>query len=130
LCFDASPVFTIRSDPTRITHGYLVWPRVELANPRTAEWLNYVFFISVFWGLLNLMPVYPLDGGQITREILLRVDPSRGIQRSLWLSIFAAIALAALGLRLDSMLMAMLFGYMAFSNYATLESLRGRGPRW
>jgi Zn-dependent protease len=36
-------------------------------------------FVSIFWALLNLLPVYPLDGGQISRNLsrsLVAVKPS------------------------------------------------------
>ena len=31
--------------------------------------------ISLIWGLVNLLPVYPLDGGQIARSFLSMTDP-------------------------------------------------------
>jgi Zn-dependent protease len=29
-----------------------------------------LFFINMFWALINLLPIYPLDGGQISKESL------------------------------------------------------------
>lgn len=91
--------------------------------------LNDVFFIGIFWGLLNLLPIYPLDGGQIAREILLKANPRDGIQQSLWLSVFAAAGMAIFGyVQWNSVFMALFFGYLAFTSYSTLEAYRGRGP--
>ena len=28
-----------------------------------------LLFVNIFWGLVNLLPVFPLDGGQISREL-------------------------------------------------------------
>ena len=46
-----------------------------------------LLFINIFWGLVNLLPVYPLDGGQIAREVLGLVNPADGLRQSLWLSV-------------------------------------------
>jgi Zn-dependent protease len=40
-----------------------VVPRVFLPNGILDEFVFQVFFISVWWGLMNLLPVYPLDCG-------------------------------------------------------------------
>jgi Zn-dependent protease len=54
--------------------------------------------INLFWALLNLLPVFPLDGGQISREVCQAVSPQRGAAFAYGLSmvIAAAIALHAL----------------------------------
>ncbi len=47
--------------------------------------------------MFNLLPVYPLDGGQIAREILLKFSPAYGIRQSLVLSMSVAVVLAVVG---------------------------------
>jgi membrane-associated protease RseP (regulator of RpoE activity) len=79
--------------------------------------------VNVFWGVINLMPVYPLDGGNVTRYALLKADPWNGIRRSLWISVIAGAILAAVGLILfRSLFMALLFGFLAFQSYQSLQS--------
>ncbi len=94
-------------------------------------YLSYsLVWISVFWGVINLLPVYPLDGGQIARELFLLVDRGRGMELSLWLSVLAGTSLAAYALIVwGSIFITILFGYLAYASYATLEAYRG-GPRW
>jgi len=93
------------------------------------DFLYYVLFVCIFWGVINLLPVYPLDGGQIAREILLKVNPREGIRISLVLSMFTAVALAAIGLlQWRSPFVALFFGFMAYGSYAALQAYRGRGP--
>jgi stage IV sporulation protein FB len=95
------------------------------------EFLFQVLYISIVWGVVNLMPVYPLDGGQIAREILLVVNPRDGIRQSLVLSIITAAILAGIGLLLwHSLFVAILFGYLAFMSYTILRAYSGRGPGW
>jgi len=102
---------------------------VQLPNPRLSEFFSFIFFICVVWGLVNLLPVYPLDGGQIAREILLRFSPSDGIRQSLLLSTFAAGAMAVFGFaRWHDMLVAFFFGYLAYASFATLQAYSDRRP--
>lgn len=92
--------------------------------------INNFWFVSVFWGLVNLLPVYPLDGGQIAREVLLRVSPARGIEMSLRLSIVAAAGLAVYAAVVwKSVFVALLFGLLAYQSFQILEAYR-RGGRW
>lgn len=89
-----------------------------------------LMFINIFWGLINLFPVYPLDGGQIAREILVERSPYEGVRQSLQLSIGSAIGLTVFALVNGSIYMAFLFGYLAYLSYATLKSYTGRGGPW
>ncbi len=83
--------------------------------------------VNVFWGLINLVPVYPLDGGNVARYALLQYDPYDGVRRSLQLSVIAGgiVALVAV-LFMRSVYMAFLFGFLAFQSYQSLQSRYGR----
>jgi membrane-associated protease RseP (regulator of RpoE activity) len=82
-----------------------------------------LLWVNIFWGFINLMPVYPLDGGNVARYILLQVDPGDGVRKSLWVSVItgALIALTAFFF-LHSVYMAILFGFLAFQSYQSLQS--------
>ena len=82
-----------------------------------------LLWVNVFWGLINLLPVFPLDGGQVARNVLIQYDPWDGARKSLWLSVITGglVALAAL-LFLNSIYMAFLFGMLAFQSYQALNS--------
>ena len=82
--------------------------------------------INVIMNLFNLVPVYPLDGGQVARQALIQGDPWMGLRKSLILSLVAAIGMALISLQiLKSPFMAVFFGLMAFSNFQEMQ-----GPRW
>ena len=63
-------------------------------NEPTAWFLQEMFYINMFWGLLNLLPIWPLDGGQISREVCGQVFPWKGLVVSLGISAGAAGILA------------------------------------
>ena len=111
--------------------GFLpyVWVR-GLDPPGVFPWfIQYLLFVCVFWGFVNLLPVYPLDGGQIARELFLRANPHDGIRQSLILSIVTGVAMAVIGLAaLHDVFIAVMFGFLAYFSYAALQAYTGRGP--
>ena len=40
------------------------------SNLRLNEFVFYLLQVNIFWGVMNLMPIIPLDGGHIADEIL------------------------------------------------------------
>jgi membrane-associated protease RseP (regulator of RpoE activity) len=84
--------------------------------------LSMLLWVNVFWGLINLVPVYPLDGGSITRNVLIQVDPIDGVRKSLWISVIVGVLVALAGfIFLRSLFMALLFGLLAFQSYQALQ---------
>ena len=113
--------------------AYLIrWSFLEVTSGNLASLLNSLIFINLFWGLINLLPVYPLDGGQVSRELFVTANSQRGIEWSLQLSMAAAIAFAIYALfRFDRpFFVVLLFGFMAFGSYQALAAYRGFGGRW
>jgi len=88
-----------------------------------SSFVTALLWVNIFWGVINLMPIYPLDGGSVTRNVLLQADPVNGVRKSLWISVIAGalIALAAFFF-LRSLYMAILFGFLAFQSYQALQS--------
>jgi Zn-dependent protease len=89
----------------------------------------YLLLVNILWGLLNLLPVYPLDGGQIAREIFTLGNPRRGIILSLRLSVATAAAVAALAVVYGEIYMGVMFGLLSFGSWQTLERYRNQS-RW
>jgi len=86
--------------------------------------VTLLLWVNIFWGLVNLVPVQPLDGGNIARNLFVHYDPLDGLRKSLWLSTIAGALLALIGLfALGNLFMALLFGVLAFQSY---QAVRGR----
>lgn len=112
---------------------------IPIKSPLLRLFVWYLLFISIIWGIVNLLPVYPLDGGQIAREILLTANPREGIRQSLLLSTFTGAAVAVIVLvrsiqaaggqfDLRKLWVPALFGYLAYASYATLQAYTSRRP--
>jgi membrane-associated protease RseP (regulator of RpoE activity) len=84
--------------------------------------ISMLLWVNIFWGLINLVPVYPLDGGNVTRNVLIQVDPVDGVRKSLWISVIAGGLLALAGfIYLRSIFIALLFGLLAFQSFQALQ---------
>src|SRR5205823_8806231 len=57
-----------------------------VGSPVLNHLIAKLFEVNILWGLMNLLPVYPLDGGQISRELFSLGNPRAGIIQSLQLS--------------------------------------------
>jgi len=66
---------------------------VERDPAMFAVWMLWA--INLFWPILNLLPIWPLDGGQVSRELCEAAAPRNGRRYSLVLSMLTAGVLAA-----------------------------------
>jgi len=105
------------------------WLVTGFSNPMLVTLWYFLIYINLFWGLINLLPIYPLDGGRVSRELfLMQGSPSIQIERSLMLSLIVAAAFALYAaVALGSFLTTLMFGYFAVMNYQAIQALRGRG---
>lgn len=88
------------------------------------ELLSSFIEVSLFWAVLNLIPVYPMDGGQILRGIL---GPRR-IQLTFQISIIVAIFVGVLGfIYLGQFLLPIFMVFFAVENYKALKRTRAPG---
>jgi membrane-associated protease RseP (regulator of RpoE activity) len=91
--------------------------------------LNDLLFVNFYWGLVNLLPVYPLDGGHASRAVFEQRDPCRGRRNSLILSAAVAGAVAVLGLVDRNLYLGLVFLILSVSSLQALESARPRPYR-
>jgi Zn-dependent protease len=91
------------------------------------NFIIFLVYISIFWALLNLMPVYPLDGGQIARELFQLSGTSAAIEKSLMVSIGTGVIIGLLGFRSGQAMIAFMFLILAWSSFQTLQQYRGMG---
>ncbi len=87
---------------------------------------NDLLWVNFYWGLVNLLPVYPLDGGQATRAVFEQYDPLHGRRNSLILSAVASAGVAALGIMEHSNYIVLMFALLAAASLQSLDSERSR----
>ena len=106
--------------------GLVGWLLLGFSNPAVEELCHDMLFVNIWWGILNLLPILPLDGGHITNEVLNICHPRGALQISLWVSLIVATAMAATGLTppLD-WFRVLLFGSLALSSFQMLSAYSG-----
>jgi stage IV sporulation protein FB len=94
--------------------------------------------INLFWPLLNLLPIWPLDGGQMAREVFVGITPRNGGYFTFALS--AAVAgvlavhclMASYGrplipyLPFGDVYMALFFGYFCYLSFQGFQAENAR----
>lgn len=90
-------------------------------NPPADYFLGTLVWISIAWAVLNLLPVLPLDGGQMLNAVL---GPQR-IRITLWITIIVSILVGLiLFQRTHSILFSLFLGMFAWQAYQALRENR------
>ena len=111
-----------------VRSGYIAASNVYLESA-----LDSLVWFSLIWGAVNLLPIYPLDGGQILRELIAWKAPRRGNSFVFRVSFITALAMAVAALALylydhDYGLFPMLFFIaLAYSSWDLLRQLARYG---
>ncbi len=106
--------------------------------------IDFSFFFNFIINVINLLPVLPLDGGQISREYWMWARPRQGMQICLKLGIATGGAVAVWALYsmsnreslwsigrilgLDGLFLGLMFGYLAYMSYEELQ--KSSRSRW
>ena len=107
--------------------GAVVWgiTLIEMPelNPLGRIALGFLLWVNIVWSLLNLLPILPLDGGNVMRSLvhIFKGGVDDRLPRQISVAASAACAVAAL---LYGMNFAAIFaGYLAFTNYQALRGM-------
>ncbi|QDT90763.1 site-2 protease family protein [Gimesia algae] len=80
-----------------------------------------LLFINLIWGLINLAPVLPLDGGHICEDICKTVRRSRGDVLAMQISMVVAGGLAAYFFMHQQRYAGIMFALFAFFNFQAYQ---------
>jgi Zn-dependent protease len=94
-------------------------------NPLTTASIHFMVTSSIWWAVINLIPIYPLDGGQIAQHVIGIFRRTNGLLEAQTLGAIVAV-LAALWFQSRGMTFnAIFFASMALSNFQALQSNNG-----
>jgi stage IV sporulation protein FB len=121
-------------------------------SPELASFYGMLVFVNLVWGIMNLLPVYPLDGGQVCRELCgMKWHPTRATRISLKISFGTALAVVGWSIfcAMDRSNMgagvlaglpwwvpqgtvytAILFGILAYQSYQLLQRVEWTDTHW
>ena len=137
------------------TNAAFEWAKDSNGRPTNGPELWFLYtqlvWVNLFWGLLNLLPVYPLDGGQVSRELCMMKWGTRGTRVSLKISFVVALVMVAYCLLceidtgqfgagivgqlpswvpLGTLYIGILFGFLAYESYRLLQRIEWTDTHW
>ncbi|MCC7084788.1 MAG: hypothetical protein IT427_07245 [Pirellulales bacterium] len=95
--------------------------------PALRALLFAILYVNIWWALMNLLPVYPLDGGQISRELFVMSNVQTGIKNSLILSTAVAAGIALWAFSRHDSYLGIMFALLGYSSYQILQAYSSRG---
>jgi len=94
---------------------YLVIPDGSLFGP----FLRDLILVSLFWSVLNCLPVYPMDGGQMLAAVL-------GPQKQRYVHLISALVAVSIGLAgyafLGTLLLPIFMALFAWQNWQSFQA--------
>ena len=86
--------------------------------------LSDLIFVTVVWGVFNLLPILPLDGGNVVASALEQATGGGGQRAARLISLVAAAGLAVAGVAFQQPYMAMVAAFFGFQNWQALAGAR------
>lgn len=90
--------------------------------------LQVAIEVNLFWTLLNLLPILPLDGGHLLRIFLEGLFGVRGLKASLFVSMLLAGGIGVYFFLIQQILMGALLFMFAFESYRAWEEVKNLKP--
>lgn len=87
--------------------------------------MSFAVFVNLGWGILNLAPVLPLDGGNIVTTAAERVAGRRGRIVMLGVSVALTVALAVWAVTAGQWWLAIIGGVLTAANLQAMRAERG-----
>ncbi|MEM6820519.1 MAG: M50 family metallopeptidase [Verrucomicrobiota bacterium] len=101
--------------------GFVVLGPFKDLSPLLPKSIEFGIVMNTFWLVVNLMPVLPLDGGQMLRDIL---GPKRERIACIVGAVFGTL-IAVYALMGQAWFLAIVMGFLAYSNYVGSTQLQG-----
>ncbi|MBI2911263.1 MAG: site-2 protease family protein, partial [Chloroflexi bacterium] len=88
-----------------------------------SEALGAFWWVNLGWGILNLLPIIPLDGGRIMSAFIGGIAPGKGMRVAHVISILLAVGVGLFALTLQAWWTAFLCGLFVMANVQGLRML-------
>ncbi len=87
--------------------------------------LTIFIWVNLFWTIVNLVPVMPLDGGQLLRVVLESIFGNRGIKYAFFFSFAISVGCLVFFFLMGYFVIGVIFFLFAFQNFTSYRSLKG-----
>ncbi|MBS0622274.1 MAG: site-2 protease family protein [Verrucomicrobia bacterium] len=90
--------------------------------------LTAFVFVNIFWSILNLLPVMPMDGGQLLRIVCEGIFKNKGTAIALMISLILALSIAVAGFFMGQIFLGAIFLLFAFESFRGWKVARHSSP--
>lgn len=98
------------------------------SDPMMVEFLPLLWRANMWWGVFNLLPIAPLDGGHAVRNFLRMFLRERNAFRiAVWIAIVCGVAVVVWAIARRSIVFAALISWYVFMNYQQWQYYRDHG---
>ena len=96
----------------------------SLSQGMAGSIISLTRIVNLFWTVVNLLPVMPLDGGQLLRIILERIFGLKGFKYAIITSMVIATGISLFFFLTQAFIVGALFFLLAFQSYDTFRRTR------
>lgn len=115
-----------------IAIGVLVWIVAiaigPQASPLVSALFQYLIFVNLGWGLLNLFPIFPLDGGQLLMLGAEAIGGATGRMIALVISLLVLGAVALWAVLTRQIWLMIICGLLGWSNFTQFAGRKPGSP--
>lgn len=101
--------------------AYMIYKHVPLKNEPLLFTVKFTFFANLFWTVINLVPVLPLDGGHLLSIILEAIFGFKGIKIAIIAGLIIAVGISIFFFAVGMFLIGALFLILTFESFRSLR---------
>lgn len=106
--------------------------RETVIDRSSSNWFTYLvsitLYANLFWTIVNLLPVHPLDGGRLFSIILEGMFGVKGVRAALILGCIFAVAISVFFFAIGALLVGSIFLLLAFEGYRAWQANVAMSP--
>jgi Zn-dependent protease len=99
----------------------LLFAPLKLQHPLAQQVVSDLLWVNLGWGIFNLIPMLPLDGGNVMAATLTGIVGPKGMRAARIISIALAVALLALALKSRMLWIGFLAALFAVQNFQAMR---------
>ncbi len=101
--------------------AYLIYRNVAIESQALLFTVKFTFTANLFWTIINLVPVLPLDGGHLLSIILEAIFGFKGVRMAIIAGLVIAVAISIFFFAVGMFLIGALFLILTFESFRSLR---------
>lgn len=104
--------------------AYLALGIWNITNPSLLFVLKFTALVNLFWTIVNLVPLLPLDGGHLLSIVLQGIFGFKGIRYAIFVGLFVGSIMTIVFIMLGQYIAGALFMILTFESFRSLRTIK------